>query len=169
MEDLRREGLGVVCVAEEGEWQMEEEHGPWRWVKSIRMGTARASTPVAVCGEKLERQAKQGNWDTFRLSCSLAADLFTRGGLCLTPLLGKSPAHYWPIMDPVTVNQEDKNMELHVHMTLLPGVCCRESCEDASNRYMYMCANTQVATNTWQSAARTSLAQLSGHLEPVWK
>jgi hypothetical protein len=73
-----------------------EGHGPWRWVKSIRMGTARASTPCRGVERKLGRQAKQGSWDTFRLSCSLAADLFTRGGLCLTPLLGKSPAHVGP-------------------------------------------------------------------------
>lgn len=57
--------------------------------------------------------------------CSLAADLFTRGGLCFyassahvaCPLL-----YCLPIMHRVTVNRADKNMDSHSHMTLLPRV-----------------------------------------------
>jgi hypothetical protein len=80
------------------------KHGPWRWVKSTRMGT---STSCRGCGEKAWEAGEARQLGHVPFLLSLAADLFTRGGLCLTPLLGKSLAHYWPIMDPVTVNRAD--------------------------------------------------------------
>jgi hypothetical protein len=75
---------------------------------------------VSRCGEKAWEAGEAGQLGHVPFLLSLAADLFTRGGLCLTPLLGKSLAHYWPIMDPVIVNQVhvDKNMHSHLHMTL---------------------------------------------------
>jgi hypothetical protein len=125
MGDLRREGRRSG-VAEEGVWQMEGRAWAVAMGEINKNGDSSSLHAVSRCGEKLERQVKQGSWDTFRLSCSLAADLFTRGGLCFAPLLGKSPAHYWPIMDPVTVNQAEKDMRSHVHMTLLPSVLYRK-------------------------------------------
>jgi hypothetical protein len=108
-------------VAEEGEWQMEERAWAVAMGEINKNGDSSSLHAVSRCGEKLERQVKQGSWDTFRLSCSLAADLFTRGGLCFL-LCASSGQVACPLLayhhGPRNSESSRQDMHLHVHMTL---------------------------------------------------
>lgn len=123
-----------------------------------------------MCGEKLERQAKQGNvqgsWATLFFSgrfiykgWPLLLRLFCPRRLPTTVL----PTYHAP-------RNSESSRQKHGFTLAYDALTESLSADKAvKTRQKLHVPLRRYATNTWQSAARRHSAQLSGQLEPVWK
>jgi hypothetical protein len=118
-------------------WQMESMGRGDGW-KSIRMGTARTSTPCRGVERKLGRQVKQGSWDTF-LFLFFSGRFIYKGW----PLLNASSGQ---VACPLSAYHGPRISELDrqkhgftvAYDALAEFLSVNKSREDASNRHMHM-------------------------------